>query len=222
MTALYIILAILVVIVLLLVSRIKINVSYKYGELYADADYLIINFLLVPEFNKEKFENDIRSGKKKKIYKIKLGRGPKGENPLIPIAKDFISRLEFNLSDNAHLVKEAVLLILNKLGWILKRITITTLNADISVSSPDAARTAISYGNYNSAVFSALAIIKSYIKVKDDNIKITPDFLKEKTEFSIDLVVKAHLFTAIILLISLVIEKKKLYNEIESIKEKYE
>jgi hypothetical protein len=70
---------------------------------------------------------------------------------------------------------------LSRLPKLFKGIHIVTLRADVVVSSPDAAKTAETYGKFCFILNTAYALLCRIFTVKDFSINLGPDFTSEKT-----------------------------------------
>lgn len=70
-------------------------------------------------------------------------------------------------------------------GGIFKHFVFRELYLELKITGPDAAATAIKYGQISSAVFPAMGYICSKAKVRKYNIDLSPDFLgvKDKAMF---------------------------------------
>ncbi len=102
-----------------------------------------------------------------------------------------------DVKETVFMVIDIIKSVLPPLKDLLKRIRVTSLCVDITVSGEDAAQTAINYGKVNALVHSSLAALKNLVKLKVKKIKIDCDFLKTETEQRIFFKVKIRIIFVI-------------------------
>jgi len=150
LTALYIVLAVLLFILLLLLC--PLSVKIEIGEQYkAYVGYLFIKYDLLKERDKQK-----KQKKQEKPQKEK----PKPES-VTKTLKSFSELLDIFAKDAAKLLKK---LVLNRLKLTL------------GVGGEDAAVTALEFGAINAAVYPLVGLISSQIKIKKTDINIYPRY----------------------------------------------
>lgn len=82
-------------------------------------------------------------------------------------------------------------------GMIVRRFRIYRLRLSMIVAGEDAAETAVDYGKCNAAVYSAYALAKNFLNLKNPEIEIRPDFVSEKG--SVDFEMRGRLMPIIVL-----------------------
>lgn len=178
MTALYIILAIIALIVILLSVKISVTVHYE-DDVAVSVKWLFLKFNILP-----KDESKPKKEKKKKQKEEK----PKEESEVIPEPKkkknkdNMFVRFYRNrgVEGVVQLLKDAA----KAVGGMFKRIgrafLFEELIISLTVGAGDSAETAIKYGKTCSAAFPAMGLIVSTMRVKKYNIEINPDFIYGK------------------------------------------
>lgn len=180
MTALYIILGIIALIVLLFC--IKFSVTASYDESFTlDIRWLFLKFRIYPQSEEKKAKREAKKAKKKakkKPEKEKTKEKKKEETtePKTNIFKQFYENQGFDAT--VELIRTAAA----RLGGFMKRLykafTIENLVLLLKVSSgDDAAQSAIKYGKVCSAVYPSLGFICSNMKVKKYDVNVVPDFI---------------------------------------------
>lgn len=81
-----------------------------------------------------------------------------------------------------ELLKDAISSVNGAFKGLFKHIIVNHLYFDMIISSSDAASTAIKYGQVSSAVFPAMGLIVSSMRVRKYDIDISPDFLAKQDE----------------------------------------
>ena len=178
MTALYIILAIIALIVILLSVKISVTVHYE-DDVAVSVKWLFLKFNILP-----KDDSKPKKEKKKKQKEEK----PKEESEVIPEPKkkkkkdNMFVRFYRNrgVEGVVQLLKDAA----KAVGGMFKRIgrafLFEELIISLTVGAGDSAETAIKYGKTCSAAFPAMGLIVSTMRVKKYNIEINPDFIYGK------------------------------------------
>jgi hypothetical protein len=82
-------------------------------------------------------------------------------------------------------------------GMIVRRFRIYRVRLSMIVAGGDAAETAVDYGKCNAAVYSAYALAKNFLNLKNPEIEIRPDFVSEKG--SVDFEMRGRLMPIIVL-----------------------
>ncbi len=123
---------------------------------------------------------DINSKKEKKIsLKKKEKKSNKG---LTDVLKQYAAN-----KNNKELIIEIFSLFKElciKFSKLLKHTKFKRLEVDLRISSNDAAKTAILYGNVCSVVYSIVALLKSACDFDHKKIKVSADFSSETINFS--------------------------------------
>lgn len=133
-------------------------------EFSADIRYLFFHYTLAPRPQKKiKNEKKAPAPEKPKESKLKSLYKEKGLAGFI----HFISNLARIASGTAK--------------KIFQHLTVSLMSVDISVSSGDAAQTAVNYGYVCSAVFPAVSVLLSNTNYKDYTVDIKPDFNSDES-----------------------------------------
>jgi len=82
-------------------------------------------------------------------------------------------------------------------GMIVRRFRMYRVRLSMIVAGWDAAETAVDYGKCNAAVYSAYALAKNFLNLKNPEIEIRPDFVSEKG--SVDFEMRGRLMPIIVL-----------------------
>lgn len=177
MTAVYILLGILALIILLLLIPLYVRASYD-SDLLVKVRYTFVSITVYPRPEKpvkpQKEEKIIKKGKMKKAEKTKL------------------SEIEQMLHEEGVAAVAEYLVELAKLTGtafrkVLAAITIDSLKLKIRVVSEDASSTAVEYGRVCAAVYPAEGILENVMHVKHRSLDIKPDFLGREGEVKGDL-----------------------------------
>lgn len=110
-------------------------------------------------------------------------------------------------------------IVLKKLWRVVKRLKFRKFKLDLSVATSDAAETAIQYGKICASVYPVLALLQTSADFKPDEINISADFEKNKSEFAVSIIVVTRLFNWLVAAISVLTQFLKLQRKE---REKYE
>lgn len=157
---LYILLGILLFVLIILLVPIGIKLKYQ-NKLELLLYIGFVKLRLIPE-------------KPKKPKKEKANK-KKDEKPKEPEKKKNIIQ-EKGLSWLVNLIKKTAELAGGVLKDFFKHIIVKKLLLSITVAEADAAKTAVNYGYYCSAVYPAMGLIVSAVKCKKYGVDIKPDF----------------------------------------------
>lgn len=196
MTALYIILGIIVLIVILF--SIKVSVTAEYADSFSlDVQWLFIKLHIFPQTEEQKANREAKKAKKeeKKKKKKKPEEEKKEEDkpsePKKNIFKEFYENQGFGAT--VELIQTAAAQLGGFMGSIYRAFVIENLKLLLKVSSgDDAARNAIKYGKVCSAVYPSMGFICSNMKVKKYEVNVVPDFISQenRAEFELALSVR--------------------------------
>ena len=134
----------------------------------------------------------------KKRFKPSKLRKKKKDSP-IPLVKD-IQKADPNSSfiiDKLNSVREIISIIINTFH---KRLHVKLTKIHIRVATPDAAQTAIIYGAVSTVVVCIIDIlddITNLKQLKNSSISVEPDFLSEKTDIKLNILLYISVFGAI-------------------------
>lgn len=183
MIALYIILAVLLLLTLLMFVKL-----WVYFE-YTDTAKLVLKVLflkitLVPHTDKPKKKK--RKKPEKKETAKKKGKKPSALKKLTD--KKGMSGLLEMLTDMSKLVSTT-------LKGLFSNVNITKFDVDVTIVGEDASDTALKYGKICGVFYSAVSIICSVTKCKGYNLNLTPDFDDEaQTKINCDIVAYIRVF----------------------------
>lgn len=174
MTALWIILGIIAFFIVLLSIKVVVTVHYE-DDVELSVGWLFLKFKILPSEEKEK--------KPKKDKKPKEEK-PKEESEIVKEPKkkkqdNMFVRFYRNkgVEGVVQLIKDAA----KAVGGMFKRIgrafLFEELFVSLTVGKGDSAQTAIKYGETCSAVFPAMGLIVSKMRVKKYSLEINPDFI---------------------------------------------
>lgn len=175
---------ILLVLVLILFLPVKISMAFK------DELNLKVNFLGIKLFETKNEAEDKKESKTEK--KEDKTEGNK--------AKKFFSRLKEKYGFSVALKEmfSFFLKCLSHIKGLLRHINIERICLNITVASPDAAKTAIEYGTVCAAVYPVLALIDTVPNIAFREINVKSDFNSENSQFDFSLVIKLQIFFALI------------------------
>ena len=185
MTALYIILGIIALIVIL--CSVKVKITAEYGEAFSlDVKWLFVKAHIFPQTEEQKAKKAAKKPKKEKPKKEEKPSEPKSN-----IFKDFYENQGF--AATVELIQTAASQLGGFLGSVYRAFVIENLRLLLIVSSgDDAARNAIKYGKVCSAVYPSMGFICSNMKVKKQDVKVISDFISQenRAEFELALSVR--------------------------------
>ena len=189
MTALYIILGIIALIVILF--SIKVSVTAEYADSFSlDVQWLFIKLHIFPQNEEQKAKREAKKAKKKKPEEEKKEEDKPSE-PKKNIFKEFYENQGFGAT--VELIQTAAAQLGSFMGSIYRAFVIENLKLLLKVSSgDDAAQNAIKYGKVCSAVYPSMGFICSNMKVKKYEVNVVPDFISQenKAQFALSLSVR--------------------------------
>lgn len=190
MTALYIILGIIALIVIL--CSVKVKITAEYGEAFSlDVKWLFVKAHIFPQTEEQKAKKAAKKAKKEEKKKKKKPKKEKPSEPKSNIFKDFYENQGF--AATVELIQTAASQLGGFLGSVYRAFVIENLRLLLIVSSgDDAARNAIKYGKVCSAVYPSMGFICSNMKVKKQDVKVISDFISQenRAEFELALSVR--------------------------------
>lgn len=195
MTALYIILGIIALIVILF--SIKVSVTVEYADSFSlDVQWLFIKAHIFPQTEEQKAKKAAKKAKKEEKKKKKKPEEEKKEEdkpsePQKNIFKEFYENQGFGAT--VELIQTAAAQLGGFMGSIYRAFVIENLKLLLKVSSgDDAAQNAIKYGKVCSAVYPSMGFICSNMKVKKYEVNVVPDFISQenKAQFALSLSVR--------------------------------
>lgn len=174
MIALYIILAVLLLLFLICLIRVQVFLKYS-DEVRLRLKILFVNIPLLPKLEKPKKEKK-KPKKKTEMKKQKPKTGeeekPKEKKP------SYLSKLKEKkgVTGIVSLFTELAKIVGGALKGLFKHIVIKKLNVGIALNAGDAASTALQYGKLCSAFYPAVNIITAITVCKDYNVTLEPIF----------------------------------------------
>ncbi len=185
MTALYIILGIIALIVIL--CSVKVKITAEYGEAFSlDVQWLFIKLHIFPQTEEQKAKREAKKAKKEEKKEEEKPSEPKKN-----IFKEFYENQGFGAT--VELIQTAAAQLGGFMGSIYRAFVIENLKLLLKVSSgDDAAQNAIKYGKVCSAVYPSMGFICSNMKVKKYEVNVVPDFISQenKAQFALSLSVR--------------------------------
>lgn len=201
MIILYIFAVILLILAVFLVLPITVDFSFQ-NEF--NIRVFLASFKVFDSKKEEKTEIVIENIKPKK-------EKPKKENK-IKIAFDNKKKKDGTINAVKYFLG-VLSEILKKLVWFIKKIDFRHFVLNLTVSSEDAAKTAIEYGSVCTAVYPMLSFLTANSNLKLDKVNISADFDKTAIDFSCFLTMKTRVIILVIAGIKVLIEYKKLIKE---------
>lgn len=195
MTALYIILGTIALIVILF--SIKVSVTAEYADSFSlDVQWLFMKAHIFPQTEEQKAKKAAKKAKKEEKKKKKKPEKEKKEEdkpsePKKNIFKEFYENQGFGAT--VELIQTAAAQLGGFMGSIYRAFVIENLKLLLKVSSgDDAAQNAIKYGKVCSAVYPSMGFICSNMKVKKYEVNVVPDFISQenKAQFALSLSVR--------------------------------
>ena len=104
---------------------------------------------------------------------------------------------------------------LTHIKTLLRHIKIKRICLDITVASPDAAKTAIDYGTVCSAVYPVLSLIDNIPNIEFRKIDVKSDFNSSESSFTFSLTVRLQIFFMLIAAFKIYKEYKNFIMRIE-------
>lgn len=169
MIALYILIALALLLTLLCLVKLRFTAVYT-DTLSVKLKVLFLEFTLVP------FEKKPKKKRKKKIPKKKKDKdGTKEKKTKKPSYLKQLSDKK-GVEGLISMLTEIVKLIGTTLKGIFTNIVIKHFDLKLTVVGDDAADTALKYGKLCGVVYSAVSVICSTAKCEDYNVNVIPDF----------------------------------------------
>lgn len=197
MTALIIICAILLFLLLIMLLRIKITICMHGEDSVVKLKILGITWLKLPKKEKKKKKIRLRDYSYSAILKKKKKEQKRLEKEKRKAEKEFLKKAkkendksngeELSLGEKISLITSVVKVLLKKIFKYL-RVDVTLI--DITVATGDAAKTAIAYSAVSQAVALLLNLLDSIKNVRTNRktyISVKPDFVSEKSHADIDI-----------------------------------
>ena len=165
MTALYIILGVIAVLAVLLIIPVQAHLEYD-KEFRLRVSYLFLSFSVLPVDEEKKRKKEEKASKKGKP------KEEKQEKPQPP--RSFEQTMD--------MIKTMLDALWKPIKKLCRGLTVKNIFLRLSVAEGDAAKTALSVGKLNAAVYSFYAFISNIFKVKTPDIKISPDYFGDENQ----------------------------------------
>ena len=179
MTALYVILIIVGIILLLLMIPLNINISYGESP-RVSVRYFFLRFRIFPTPEKKKKTPSKAQKKEEKTEEKSEEKSPEKKNLIKDLKK------KHGLQGLIELVYEMAAIVGNVLGRFGKHLLINRFDLNLLVVGEDSADTAVKYGIVCSVIYPAIAYLESNAKLKKHREDIAAGFLAEKTVCELD------------------------------------
>ncbi len=180
MPALIIIAAIIALIVAVFCIPVKVNGSY-YDEFILDASWAFLKFNIIPmSMNNEKSPKKDKKPKKEEPEEEPENKSDESkENPFVTFYKNQ------GFDGVIDLINNSARILARFFKYIKNHFIIKKLYLYMTVTSGDAASTALKYGKTCQKVFPALGYICSSFPVRKYDVNIEPDYIanENKAEF---------------------------------------
>ncbi|MCL2773585.1 MAG: DUF2953 domain-containing protein [Oscillospiraceae bacterium] len=222
MIALYIIGGIIVFFAVILSLNVTLRVivdseNRDNTNIYAKIGFYKIYIIPAKEKKPKKIKQEkVRKVRKKKEKPVKAKKKPAAEE----VKKE---KQKLNIPAIINLAKDIALMFWKKIRKFLK---IKIYKINMSVSAEDAHKTAMLYGYIIQSAYYLYEVLDNNFKVSRktyDNIKITPNFFKEKLSFNIDVKISIKIshvfnigFSAAVKFVKFLIKSKTAQTEIKN------
>ena len=181
MTVLYVLLGIIAFFILLLSVKVAVTVHYE-GDVALSVKWLFIKLNILPKKEKpdkkpkKKKEKKKKEEPEKKDEKIKEPKKKKQDNMFVRFYRNR------GVSGVVPLIKDAAAAVGGMFGRIFRAFLFEELYIAMKVGGGDSAETAIKYGKTCAAVFPAMGLFTSKMRIKKYSVDISPDFIHGNNE----------------------------------------
>lgn len=189
MTALYIFLALLGLIVLLLLIPVQVGIHYR-EDLYVWVRYGLIKFRLYP--SKEDHADKPSRPAKKPQKAARKSRLQKKKAPLSDKLSEIAENMkQDSLSEMLEELKALVRLVTKTTRRLLNALVIDRLYLTVDIATGQADTTAIRYGQVCGVISSAQAVLGETMRIRKQKVAVTPRFLEETSRVAVELRIHA-------------------------------
>ncbi len=217
-TALYIVTAIILVVVLLLMTKVKVNLLSD-GELSLKTGIGPFMLSLIPGKTKKVRLKDFTQ--KKYLKKLRELKIKNEEKAAAAEAKKQKKQAEKEAGENKLSgLTDLILNLLSKYEKYTGRLHTEVRRLDVTVGGKDASAAAITYGVYSQTVAYILALLESKTKmkpVKRGKVNVVCDWFSDKTDVSADIVVQIRILDALVSLVEVLMLKAQHINKTQNI-----
>ena len=201
MIALQILIGILLVIVgiillalLLCIPSVRVHASYLKGEMRLSVHYLFLRYVIFPLAPEEPEEPE-------KPVKEKKAKKKKKKPPEPPTPEE--EKVKAALKDTLEQYKPLISAVRRSLRKMLKRIHIYKIEAGLDLVGGDAHKTALLYAKAANGINIFILLLEDLFTVRVKYLRVSPDFISEKTRLNLSLRIKMRPITVIPVGISL-------------------
>jgi hypothetical protein len=152
-------------------------------------------------------------GKENKAEFLLFGKKLKKKEKKEKTQPDLIKKLGLKRVITFLFSKEAG--ILGRIGYIIKKTVINKFQLNVTVASPDAAQTALTYGGVCAVLYPVAGYLESVMNFKEDNMKIVCDYEGKDSSLYFFTEVKIRIIYLIIAVFTLIPEVTKLLKEVK-------
>lgn len=214
-TALYIVTAIILAVVLLLMTKVKVNLLSD-GNLSLKIGVGPFMFSLVPgETKKVRLRDFTHKKYLKKLHELKLKNEKKAA---ASEQKKQQKQAEKESGENKLSgLTDFMLDLLSKYEKYTGRLHTEVRQLDVTVGGKDASAAAITYGVYSQTVAYIFALLEAKTKmkpVKRGKVNVVCDWFSDKTDLSADVMVKIKIWDAIVSAVEILMLKLQHSNKI--------
>lgn len=201
MVVLYILLGIIAFIALVLSVRITINGEF-FDEFKLNIKWLFVNIQILPSKPKKD-----KPPKKEKLKKVKEEKTTEEITDTTEKKENIFAKFYKNQGFDGviELVNNAATDLGKMFSSFKKHIVLRELYLWMTISSGDAAQTALDYGRICQKVFPALSFICTNLTVKKYDVEIEPDFIgvKNKAQFASSVSIRPIFFINAVIVLAL-------------------
>ena len=210
----FVLLGLLALVAILLLVPVRLHVRYR-EEMATTLWVLFVPIRLLPKKEKPKAEETPDKPKPKK--KAKADDDKQKKKDVLDLKQHAKELKENGVAAAVEWLKEIAGYLLTATDRLLKAITVTKLFARVDIAGEDAAQTALTYGKICGAVYPALGVVESKLKVKKQDVQIAPAFCAEKTQFAFDVRLKISLWRVVVAALILLVQYIKMpsVNEVQ-------
>lgn len=175
------------------------------GIILAALAVLIAAVLLVPIYARVRYDGTLTVQVRVWGIPITLLPGDEGDTPPPPAATEKkpskASELKRELTRSfredgvgatLHYLGELGAMASRAVGRLLRSVTVDSLRLEMRISAPDAADTAVRYGQVCAVLYPTLALVERAVRVRRREVRIEPNFLAESSAAFAD--VRLHIW----------------------------
>ena len=204
----FVLLGLLALLAILLAVPVRLRVRYR-EEMSTTLWVLFVPIRLLPKKEKPEAETADKPKPKKKA-KTDDDKQKQKKKDVLDLKQHAKELKENGVAAAVEWLKEIAGYLLTAADRLLKAVTVTRLFARVDIAGEDAAQTALTYGKLCGAVYPALGVVESKLKVKKQDVTIAPAFCAEKTQFAFDVRLKISLWRVVVAALLLLVQYIKM------------